>query len=153
LRIPAEVAWGGSMIIGLAMARAVTRFAVLRLRAAGLEMAWRTAGRSLSTARGTQLEIRAEPRNRELNPVRFTALRGVAASPPGIQVEPKEGEVPAGGALELLLRVETPRVGRHGIHGLALEIQGPREAFEVPLAFASPLGVAVLPRPYIALSA
>ena len=44
------------------------------------------------------------------------------------------------------LHIRTPRVGRYCIHGLALEVQGPPGLFEVPLAFANPLGIEVLPR-------
>jgi uncharacterized protein (DUF58 family) len=152
LRIPAQVAWGGAMIIGLAVSRAVTRLLVLRLRTAGLEMAWKTQMRTLKAARGSELEIKAELRNRDAHPVRYASLRTVASSALLVRIEPAEGEVPAQGTLELTIHVKTPRVGRHGIHGLALEVQGPRNVFEVPLAFASPLGIAVMPRPYAALA-
>jgi uncharacterized protein (DUF58 family) len=152
LRMPAPVAWGGAMIVGLAIARAISRLAIARLRTAGLEMTWKTGGRTLQRARGQELEVLAELKNRDTRPVRYAALRTVASSLLVTSIEPREGEVPAGGTLELRLTIRTPRVGRHGIHGLAMEVGGPRDVFEVPLAFASPLGVLVLPRPWSALA-
>src|SRR2546428_532563 len=41
LRAPAVVAWGGALILALALGRAATKLSVMRLRAAGLEMVWR----------------------------------------------------------------------------------------------------------------
>jgi len=56
--------------------------------------------------------------------------------------------VPAGGRLAAIVKVTAPRVGRHGIHGLSLEVQGSPGLFEVPLTFANPFGVEVMPRPF-----
>jgi uncharacterized protein (DUF58 family) len=46
------------------------------------------------------------------------------------------------------VRVRAPRVGQHGVHGLALEVHGASGLFEVPLTFANPYGIEVLPRPF-----
>jgi uncharacterized protein (DUF58 family) len=62
-------------------------------------------------------------------------------------VVPEHGEVPAGGRLRLEVLVTGLRVGRHAIHGLSLEVQGGPGLFEVPLTFANPYGVEVMPRP------
>jgi uncharacterized protein (DUF58 family) len=43
-------------------------------------------------------------------------------------------------------------VGRHALHGLSLELRGGPGLFEVPLTFANPFGVEVLPRAYTRLS-
>jgi uncharacterized protein (DUF58 family) len=75
-------------------------------------------------------------------------LRAVHSPAIVIDVEPQNGEVPAGGRLKVVLRVQTPRVGRHGIHGLSLEVQGGPGLFEVPLTFANPFGIEVLPQPF-----
>jgi uncharacterized protein (DUF58 family) len=49
-----------------------------------------------------------------------------------------------------MVTVEATRVGRWGIHGLAVEVRGMplggEGLYEVPLLFASPLGIEVLPR-------
>src|SRR6185295_1683390 len=79
LRAPAVVAWGGAMIAGLALSRASAKLSVLRLRAAGLEMVWRTSRRVRRVARNAEVEIMVELRNRDTKLVRFAALRAVAS--------------------------------------------------------------------------
>jgi uncharacterized protein (DUF58 family) len=152
LRIPAVVAWGGAMIAGLALTRATAKLSVLRLRAAGLEMLWRTSRRVRRVARGASVEIEVELRNRDARPVRYGALRVVASRELEVRVEPKEGVIAPFGSASLSVAVHAPRVGRHCIHGLALEVRGPPGLFEVPLAFANPVGIEVLPRSYAAFA-
>lgn len=142
---PAIVAWGGALIVGLSLARAITLLSVARVRTAGFEMVWRNAGRSARVNRGHVLELRAEIRNRDTRAVRFAASRVVASPHVGIEITPEAGEVPAGGRLELLVRVRGKRVGQHGLFGLGLEMRGPPGLFEVPLTFANPFGIEVLP--------
>jgi uncharacterized protein (DUF58 family) len=151
LRVPAVVAWGGAMIAGVALARASAKLSVLRLRAAGLEMVWRTTKRVRRVARTATVEVKVELRNRDARPVRFASLRAVASSELEVSVEPKEGVIGAFGTVELAITVGTPRVGRYCIHGLALEVRGPPGLFEVPLAFANPVGIEVMPRSFGAL--
>ncbi len=74
------VAWGGALVLGLAVARALTRLGVSRVRAAGLEMLWRGDARKLTTARGTELVLQAELRNRHNAPVSISrSARGRGA--------------------------------------------------------------------------
>lgn len=148
LRQPAIVGWAGALLFGVAVARAATVLSVSRVRAAGLEMLWRATKRSFRTVRGAELTLSAELRNRDPRAVRFTRLRPVASSQLVVRVEPERGEIPGGGRVPVTLVVETPRIGHHGIHGLALELEGQPGLFEVPLAFGNPLGIEVLPRPY-----
>lgn len=145
------VAWGGALVLGLAVARALTRFGVSRVRAAGLEMLWRGDVRKQSVARGTELVLHAELRNRHSAPVRFRGLRAVAAPELNVQVSPESDEVPANTRLCVTLVVRGLRVGRHGIHGLSLEVESGPSLFEVPLTFANPFGIEVLPTPYSVL--
>ncbi len=142
---PAIVAWGGALIVGLCLARAITLLSVARVRTAGFEMIWRTSGRFLRVTRGHTVELLAEVRNRDTRAVRFAALRVLAAPSLRIEVLPASGEVPAGGRLEVTVRVRALRVGRHGLFGLGLEMQGGSGLFEVPLTFANPFGIEVLP--------
>jgi uncharacterized protein (DUF58 family) len=144
----AIVAWGGALIIGLGVARAVTELGVTRVRAAGFEMLWCNEPRVRRVARGESFEIEAEVRNRDTRAARYVGLRVVASPNLEVEIEPREGEVPAGGRLRAIVTVKTPRVGRHGLHGLSLEVRGSPGLFEVPLTFANPYGVEVLPRPY-----
>jgi uncharacterized protein (DUF58 family) len=148
LREAAVVAWGGALLIGLAIARAVTQVGVARVRAAGFEMLWRGEARLRRATRGETLEIEAEIRNRDTRAARFVELRSVHSPNLTIEIEPSGGEVPAGGRLRATLRVHTKRVGRHGIHGLSLEVQGSPGLFEVPLTFANPFGIEVLPQAF-----
>lgn len=146
------VAWAGSLLVGLALARAVTEFSVNRIRSAGFEMLWRGEARSARTTRGELLEIEAEVRNRDSRAARFVGLRAVFAPELGIEIVPSQGEVPAGGRLRVVLRISGRRVGRFGIHGLSLEVQGNPGLYEVPLTFANPFGVEVMPRAYHAFA-
>jgi uncharacterized protein (DUF58 family) len=142
---PAIVAWGGALILGLSLARAITLLSVARVRAAGFEMVWRNSGRSVRVIKGQSLELIAEVRNRDTRAVRFAALRVIGAPQVSLEVVPSSGEVPAGGRLEVSVKVRGKRVGRHGLFGLGLEMQGSPGLFEVPLTFANPFGVAVVP--------
>lgn len=145
------VAWGGALLLGLAVARALTRLGVNRVRAAGLEMLWRGDARRTTVARGSELVLYAELRNRHSSPVRFRGLRAVAAPELSVQVTPEADEVPANTRLRVTVTVRGLRVGRHGIHGLSLEVESGPSLFEVPLTFANPFGVEVMPTPYSVL--
>ena len=148
----AIVAWSGAILLGLGVARAVTELSVARVRTAGFEMLWRGKDRAFRVARGQVLTIEAEVRNRDARATRYASLRPVASPELRIEIEPSEGEVPAGGRLRVELRIEPLRVGHHAVHGLSLEVRGGPGLFEVPLTFANPLGVEVLARPYARLS-
>src|SRR5512143_2296367 len=95
----AIVAWGGSLLIGLGIARAVTELGVARVRAAGFEMLWRTEPRVRRVGRGESFEIEAEVRNRDTRAARYVGLRVVHSPNLEVEVDPPEGEVPAGGRL------------------------------------------------------
>ncbi len=148
LREAAIVAWAGACLVGIAVARTVTRVSVARIRVAGLEMVWLAEPRRQRVARGESVELAAELRNRDPRAVRFTSLRAVSSPNLEVAVEPAAGEVPASGRLPVTVRVTARRVGRHGIHGLSLEVLGAPGLFEVPLTFANPFGVEVLPHSY-----
>ncbi|MET0410537.1 MAG: DUF58 domain-containing protein [Polyangiaceae bacterium] len=142
---PAVIAWGGALLVGLAVARAVTLLNVTRVRAAGFEMVWRTQGAVARVVRGETIELEAEVRNRDTRAARYVELRAIGSSGLGLELIPRAGEVPAGGRLRVSLMVRGDRVGRHGLYGLALELRGSPGLFEVPLTFANPVGVEVTP--------
>jgi uncharacterized protein (DUF58 family) len=148
LREAAVVAWGAALLLGLAIARTATRASVAQARAAGFEMVWLENPRRRRGARGETLELAAELRNRERRPARFSGLRAVASPYLTVTVEPTTGEVPASGRLPVTVRVTPLRVGRHGLHGLSLEVHGSSGLFEVPLTFANPFGLEVMPRTF-----
>jgi uncharacterized protein (DUF58 family) len=142
---PAIVAWGGALIVGLSVGRAITLLNVARVRSAGFEMVWRGSGRSLRIQRGQQATIFAEVRNRDTRAARYVQLRVIGSANVAIELEPDAGEVPAGGRLEVEVKVTPKRVGRHGLFGLGLELRGSPGLFEVPLTFSNPFGLEVLP--------
>ncbi len=148
LQLGPVVAFGGSLLAGLAIARAVTRVGVSRIRAAGFEMLWRGEERAVTVGRGELVELEAEIRNRDTRAARYVELRAIASPNLMVSLEPASGEVPALGRLNVTVRIETPRVGRHGIHGLSLEVQGSPGLFEVPLTFANPFGIEVMPKAF-----
>lgn len=143
---PAVIAWGGALLLGLAVARAVTLLNVTRVRSAGFEMVWRSSSAVVRGERGERIEVEAEVRNRDTRAARYVELRAIGAPSLRLEVVPAAGEVPAGGRLCVSIFVRPSRVGRHGLYGLALELRGSPGLFEVPLTFANPLGVEVTPR-------
>jgi uncharacterized protein (DUF58 family) len=147
-RVPAIVGWGGAVLLAVAVARAVTLVSVARIRAAGFEMLWSQPKRVLRAARGSTVEIEAEVRNRDTLAARYVKLRAIASSQLEVKIEPSAGCVPASGRLKVTVKVRAPRVGHHGVHGLALEVHGASGLFEVPLTFANPYGIEVIPRPF-----
>ncbi|HET9959802.1 MAG TPA: DUF58 domain-containing protein [Polyangiaceae bacterium] len=148
LDVPAVIAWAGAIVVGLGVARAVTWVSVARIRTAGFEMLWRGSPRVRRLARRDELMLEAELRNRDVRAARFVDLRPVASPDLEVEVKPTQGEVPAGGRISVELRVSARRVGYHAIHGLSLELEAGPGLFEVPLTFANPLGLEVLPKPH-----
>lgn len=144
----AILAWGGSILVGLQLARAVTLLSVTQIRLAGFEMLWREDQRVTRVARGESVILRAEVRNRDERAARYVHLRTLCSPHLDVTLEPDFGEVPAGGRLAVNVEVRGKRVGRHGIYGLSLEVQGGPGLYEVPLTFSNPLGVEVLPNAY-----
>lgn len=147
---PAIIAWSGALLLGLAVARAVTELSVSGIRSAGFEMLWCGEGRLCRVARGEQVELWAEVRNRDNRAVRYTGLRPVCSPYLSLELDPRSGEVPAGGRLRVRVLARGLRVGQHGVFGLSLEVQGSPGLFEVPLTFANPYGIEVLPRAFAA---
>lgn len=141
------VAWGGAILLGVAAARAVTTLTVANIRTSGFEMLWREEPRLRTVARGEPFTVRAEIRNRDSRAAAFAGLRAVASPELELTLSPASGEVPAEGSLEVVVHGRALRVGRHGIHGLSLELQAQPGLFEVPLTFANPFGVEALPAP------
>lgn len=148
----AIIAWGGAIIVGLQIARAVTLLSVARVRTAGFEMLWTRPDRSVRAAVGQSLELLAEVRNRDSRAARYVELRVLHSPFLEVALEPMFGEVPAGGRLAVTVKVQASRVGRHGIYGLSLEVQGSPGLYEVPLTFSNPLGLEVLPGAYAAFT-
>jgi uncharacterized protein (DUF58 family) len=144
---PAIVAWGGALILGLSVGRAITLLHVARVRGAGFEMVWRGNGRNIRVSRGQSSTIFAEVRNRDTRAARYVQLRVIGSPHVSIELEPDSGEVPAGGRLEVVVKVTALRVGRQGLFGLGLELRGSPGLFEVPLTFSNPFGLDVLPAP------
>ncbi len=143
---PVVLGFGVASLVGLAIARAATLVSVSRIRCAGLEMVWQRPGAREKARRGETLVVRAEVRNRDTRAARFVGLRVIASPMLEVALEPTAGEVPANGKLDVDVRITAPRVGAHGVFGLALEVLGAPGLFAVPLSFASPLGIDVLPR-------
>ncbi|HEY8040312.1 MAG TPA: DUF58 domain-containing protein [Polyangiaceae bacterium] len=154
-RLAPVVAFGGAMLLAVALGRAIALVAVTRLRAAGFEMVWTGATRVHRVSRGSQIVLEAELRNRSADPVRGVSLRPLASSMLEASVEPTVLDLPAGARARVDVTVVARRVGRWGVHGLALEVRGTplggEGLYEVPLLFANPLGVEALPPSLAAL--
>ncbi len=149
-RIPAMVAFGGAVILAIAVGRAVAQVAVTRLRSAGFEMLWASPRRVARTARGGEVTLEAELRNRGEDDTRAVQVRAVCSSLLSIDVRPSLVDIPARSTVRIALTVRANRVGRWGVHGVALEVRGTPAGgeglYEVPLMFANPFGIEVFPR-------
>ena len=77
---PAAVAFGGAMILAVAIGRAAALATVTRLRTAGFEMVWNAQKRVARTSRGGVIHLQAELRNRGSNDARGMNVRAVASS-------------------------------------------------------------------------
>jgi uncharacterized protein (DUF58 family) len=156
-RLAPAVAFGGAMLLAVAIGRAVALVAVTRLRTAGFEMVWTGPTRVHRATRGSSVVLEAELRNRGAEAVRGVAIRSLASSMLKVQIEPTLLDLPARARARIDVTVIPLRVGRWGVHGLALEVRGTplggEGLYEVPLLFANPLGIEVLPKALAALVA
>jgi uncharacterized protein (DUF58 family) len=144
------------MILAVAIGRALALVAVTRLRAAGFEMVWTSPERVFAVARGESTLLEAELRNRGVDAVRGVNIRATASSLLDVDVSPQVVDLPPGARARVEVMVRGKRVGRWGVHGLALEVRGTplggEGLYEVPLLFANPVGIEVLPRSLRALT-
>ena len=151
LRSAAIVAFGGAMVLAIAAGRAFALVSVTRLRAAGFEMVWTTSKRVLRAARGESVTLWAELRNRSQDEMRGVSLRAITSSMLDPKVEPERVDLPPGSRRRVEVTLRAKRVGRWGVHGMALEVRGTSAGgealYEVPLMFANPFGIEVFPRP------
>ncbi|MBK6695154.1 MAG: DUF58 domain-containing protein [Myxococcales bacterium] len=149
-RSPSVAAFGGAMILAVALGRATAMTSVTRLRAAGFEMVWTSSRRVLRAARGEVVTLEAELRNRSDEPMRGVSLRAVASSYLPTEVQPPTVDLPAHSRVRVNVEITPHRVGRWGVHGMALEVRGTpvggEGLYEVPLMFANPFGIEVFPR-------
>jgi uncharacterized protein (DUF58 family) len=155
-RLAPVVGFGGAMLLAVAIGRAVALVGVTRLRAAGFEMIWSAPTRVRRGSRDRPLVLQGELRNRGDAPVRAVGLRPLASSMLEASVEPASLDLPAGARARVEVTVVPRRVGRWGVHGLALQVRGisfgGEALYEVPLLFANPLGVEVLPSAFAAIA-
>lgn len=155
-RLAPVVAFGGAMLLAVAIGRAVALVGVTRLRAAGFEMIWSGPTRVRRGVRDRPLVLEGELRNRGDAPVRAVGLRPLASSMLEAVVAPASLDLPPGARARVEVTVVPRRVGRWGVHGLALQVRGTsfggEALYEVPLLFANPLGVEVLPGAMSALA-
>ncbi len=155
-RLAPVVGFGGAMLLAVAIGRAVALVGVTRLRAAGFEMIWSGPTRVRRAGRGQPVVLEGELRNRGDSAVRAVALRPLASSMLEATVAPDALDLPPGARARIEVTVVPRRVGRWGVHGLALQVRGTsfggEALYEVPLLFANPLGVEVLPTALAAIA-
>jgi uncharacterized protein (DUF58 family) len=149
-RLAAPVAFGGAMILAIALGRALALATVTRLRASGFEMVWASAGRLSRVERGSTLVLTGELRNRSPDDARGVRLRPLASSMLSATIEPSILDLPRGSKASFNVHLRADRVGRWGLHGVSLEVRGTplggEGLFEVPLMFANPQGIEVVPK-------
>jgi uncharacterized protein (DUF58 family) len=150
-KVSAAVAFGGAMLLAITLGRALALATVTRIRASGFEMVWGTTRRVTRLERGAEIVLEAELRNRGFDDARGVNLRPVASSMLDVTIHPPILDLPAASKVRFEVRVRAKRVGRWGVHGIALEVRGTplggEGLYEVPLMFANPHGIEVVPRP------
>lgn len=154
-KVSAAVAFGGAMLLAITLGRALALATVTRIRASGFEMVWGTTRRVSRSERDGELVLEAELRNRGFDDARGVSLRPVASSMLDVAIHPSIVDLPAASKVKFEIKVRARRVGRWGIHGIALEVRGTplggEGLYEVPLMFANPHGVEVIPKPLFAM--
>ncbi|AKU99454.1 putative MEMBRANE PROTEIN [Labilithrix luteola] len=154
-KVAPAVAFGGAMILAVTLGRALAMSTVTRIRASGFEMVWSTSKRVTKASRDVEIVLEAELRNRGFDDARGVNLRPVASSMLDVTVHPQTLDLPATSKVRFEMRVKPKRVGRWGIHGIALEVRGTplggEGLYEVPLMFANPHGVEVMPKPLLVM--
>jgi len=154
-KVSAAVAFGGAMLLAVTLGRALALSTVTRIRASGFEMVWGTTRRVTRASRDEEVVLEAELRNRGFDDARGVSLRPVASSMLDVSIFPATLDLPAASKVRFEIRVSPRRVGRWGIHGIALEVRGTplggEGLYEVPLMFANPHGVEVVPKPLFAI--
>ncbi len=155
LQSAVAVMLGGSVILGIAAALALTTPIGARLRAERLELSWWLAHDNDNSAHATRgsvvadvgFEIHASLRHHGARPfwlcdtlpalqshVRCT--RGAGAQ---ILLQP-------GARTELRFGLVSAAAGRVVVHGLSVTVPGPFDLFRAPLYFPMPLSIKALPR-------
>ena len=154
-KVSAAVAFGGAMLLAVTLGRALALSTVTRIRASGFEMVWSATKRVTRANRDEEIVLEAELRNRGFDDARGVNLRAVASSALEVTVHPAVLELPAASKVRFEMRIRPKRVGRWGVHGISLEVRGTplggEGLYEVPLMFANPHGIEVVPRPLLAL--
>ncbi len=143
------IAVATAMMTAVAAARALSFMTVAQVRARGFEMTWATRLRVIRLGRGQGTSIDAAIWNKSDYELKAVQIRVLASSMIRVHIEPKEVTIGPRSCAKVTLRVEALRVGRWGIHGLNFEARdrmaGGDGLFEIPLLFANPLGVEVVP--------
>jgi uncharacterized protein (DUF58 family) len=151
----APAAFGGGLFLMLVLGRGLSLLAGTRIRQNGFEMAWVHEGRVVTVTRGEEASCELLLKNRGKDPVRAMGLRAIASSLLTIDVTPPDAYLPPGSVATVAMRITGNRVGRWGIHGLALELRamplGGEGPFDAPLVFSAPLGIEVEPWPLLAM--
>lgn len=154
-RVSAAVAFGGAMLLAVTLGRAIALATVTRIRASGFEMVWGTSRRVTRSVRDGEVVLEAELRNRGFDDARGVNLRPVASSMLDVSLHPSTVDLPAGSKIRFEVHVKAKRVGRWGVHGIALEVRGTplggEGLYEVPLMFANPHGIEVQPKQLFAM--
>jgi uncharacterized protein (DUF58 family) len=154
-KIVPAVACGGGMLLAMAFGRSLARMSVTQIRTAGFEMVWVTSRRSTRVGRFDEVVLEAELRNRSAADARGVNVRALASSLLDVSISPEILDLPRASNVRFEVRIRAPRVGLWGVHGIALEVRGAQLGgeglFEVPLMFANPHGIEVIPKPFSVL--
>lgn len=145
------IAFGG--VAALALALALTLPLGRRIRRDRLELAWwiehpaTLAGASLTP--GSAFVVRCELRHYGFADIEIASMMPLMNEGLDLLELPQLPlRLEARSIAELRIRLRPQVVGRQVIQGLALTLRGPLGLFEIPLYFASPLHLKVLPRAF-----
>lgn len=148
-KVPVLAAFGAAVVLTIAIGKRLAQGSVEHLREAGFEMVWKTKGRITRLTQGGTTEVHLELRNRARDDLRGLDVRVLASEGVVTSISPRSIDLPGGASTLLTVQVQAPRVGRFGLHGIALDVRGipvgGDSLYEAPLMFANPHGIEVLP--------
>jgi uncharacterized protein (DUF58 family) len=143
---------GCSIVVGLALALAITMPLGRRVRRHRLEFAWWLAhgepgAGGGAVVPGKPFDVRCFLRHRGAMSLELRDMTPIV--PGGVELVSEAGPALslAGNArTDFTFRLVAPAAGRVVLHGLAVTLPGPLGLFEVPLYFPNPLVIKVMPR-------
>jgi uncharacterized protein (DUF58 family) len=144
-REPIAILWLGSILVGMAVARAATGLKVAQARRDGFEMYFNSTGRRHSVVREESFVLEVVLRNRSSVTLHLRDFQVLASPEVTMSARLRDVCLNAYSSIPLTLDGVAARVGHYAVHGLSLRVVHDSGAFEAPLIFINPVQIIVYP--------